>query len=533
MDLAKFNNLTSVERAKAAKLVRPTCSLLSSIYKSMNCPIQRLILDEVQYIKNIEGKRHAAVKALYVREYLALSGTFLSNKWVDLYGILDIFRGHPFATIRDFMHSFSTIRTTSRADQPSATQLRILQKFLMGFVIARPDSLLELGQMELHHVEFTLGSTEQEDVLLYTKRFYDSLAVENLDEDEDVTNSEKTRQAIAHATRAQQQAAHPQLMEKFRDETEQHREKEEKSREQCRWLCRLVDFCMRTERVARHTEGDTSELNPSDITQGANAEEMKRYVQLLLNFCINGVDEEFANTAIANGVIPVRAVAGSGSSTMARGDMEEKEDADDLSKILTPTRGRENRPGWLLRLRDMTETVLLSPRTTAIIDTYMHIRNEFPDVKIVIFSRFLMFLDIIDEAMYRRTHIRPYRFHGEKSQDERRSIKTQFADAPAGATILITPGAGGAGMNLACASHLIQAEVWWNGNEERQAYGRIYRKHQSKICHIWLIDGVNSVIDAAIRATRDRKTKVIMDVLAPLVHADEEPPKIPWIARHY
>ena len=42
-----------------------------------------------------------------------------------------------------------------------------------------------------------------------------------------------------------------------------------------------------------------------------------------------------------------------------------------------------------------------------------------------------------------------------------------------GTYIDITSGSGGAGMNLTTGFKLIQYEVWWDGNDEEQAYCRL------------------------------------------------------------
>jgi hypothetical protein len=55
---------------------------------------------------------------------------------------------------------------------------------------------------------------------------------------------------------------------------------------------------------------------------------------------------------------------------------------------------------------------------------------------------------------------------GTKDDDERVHVRAVFANPGKTEPILITAGAGGAGMNLTAGTHLIQTEFWWNGNDD-------------------------------------------------------------------
>ncbi|KAL8879045.1 MAG: hypothetical protein Q9198_003268 [Flavoplaca austrocitrina] len=179
----------------------------------------------------------------------------------------------------------------------------------------------------------------------------------------------------------------------------------------------------------------------------------------------------------------------------------------------------------------MTDVTLMSPRTTVILRVHDKIRADFPDAKIVIFSKYLMYLDMLDELFGRRSSFKIFRFDDTKASDEREHIKESYSNARAGATMLITPGAGGAGMNLVSASHVIQCEIWWNGKEERQAISRVYCQKQKKEVHVWVFHAVDSVIDAVMIKTRDSKRVLNESIMRPLRRRNEVPPDIPYIGR--
>ncbi|KAI4264469.1 MAG: hypothetical protein L6R42_000428 [Xanthoria sp. 1 TBL-2021] len=137
----------------------------------------------------------------------------------------------------------------------------------------------------------------------------------------------------------------------------------------------------------------------------------------------------------------------------------------------------EVREAWLAQVKDTSVMELRSPRTIAILDVHQRIRSEFPDAKIVVFSKYLKYLDILAEVLTRGSNnVHVLRFDGTKSSTERGTFRRNYSDAAAGATMLIIAGSGGAGMNLTAGSHMIQCEVWWNSNDEKQAQARLYRQ---------------------------------------------------------
>ncbi len=69
---------------------RPRLSLFSDLYTIVGLPIRHLILDEAQYIKNWETGIHRAIKALVYTRFLAVTGTPITNRWWDIYGIMGV-----------------------------------------------------------------------------------------------------------------------------------------------------------------------------------------------------------------------------------------------------------------------------------------------------------------------------------------------------------------------------------------------------------------------------------------------------------
>jgi SNF2 family DNA or RNA helicase len=77
----------------------------------------------------------------------------------------------------------------------------------------------------------------------------------------------------------------------------------------------------------------------------------------------------------------------------------------------------------------MTDAELISPRIKVIIETYKNIQAMAPGNKVVVFSRFLKFLNILENAFHRKFKVRSLRFDGTRDDsqhlDARKSLKAR------------------------------------------------------------------------------------------------------------
>lgn len=178
---------------------------------------------------------------------------------------------------------------------------------------------------------------------------------------------------------------------------------------------------------------------------------------------------------------------------------------------------------------EVPDEQLFSSRVKAFTGVYAGILSQFPGEKILVVSRYLRFLDILDEAFYRKVKIRALPFDSKADDNTRETIKNDFARSDDRRPLFMTPGAGGSGLNLATASHIIQCEAWWNGNDKNQAYARAYRQLQERTVHVWILQAVNSPIDIVITQVRNNKVVINNEIMGPLRRQDEDRPEIPYI----
>jgi SNF2 family DNA or RNA helicase len=105
-----------------------------------------------------------------------------------------------------------------------------------------------------------------------------------------------------------------------------------------------------------------------------------------------------------------------------------------------------------------------SSKLEAILEELEKVRN---DGKILIFSQYLGFLDIIGKALD-KLGVETFRIDGKLSLKERVSAMSNFNKSQQGSVFLISMKAGGVGLNLVAASTVFIVDPWWNQALEDQ-----------------------------------------------------------------
>ena len=74
--------------------------------------------------------------------------------------------------------------------------------------------------------------------------------------------------------------------------------------------------------------------------------------------------------------------------------------------------------------------------------------------------------------------------HGGTHRDERKKAQALFR-SDKDVRVLIATDAAGEGVNLQCASLMVNYDLPWNPNRLEQRFGRIHRIGQTEVCHLW------------------------------------------------
>ncbi len=183
----------------------------------------------------------------------------------------------------------------------------------------------------------------------------------------------------------------------------------------------------------------------------------------------------------------------------------------------------EQRIRWLQSITTRTDLRRESARLDVLISIILHLNSA--QRKILVFSTYLKFLDIVSESLHRH-QLDSLRIDGTIKPNERRQMEKEFAQPHNARPLLITAQTGGVALNLTAASVVILAEEWWNSSTQNQALCRAVRQGQRKEVLAIQLHATNSAIDAEIARVRNKKSLVVSDLMRPLVRGPDEGPLI-------
>ncbi|KAF7139765.1 hypothetical protein CNMCM5793_008093 [Aspergillus hiratsukae] len=137
------------------------------------------------------------------------------------------------------------------------------------------------------------------------------------------------------------------------------------------------------------------------------------------------------------------------------------------------------------------------------------IRDQGTGDKVIVFSHFTAFLDLI-EVPIARCGWKYRRYDGSMNPADRDSAISSFASQPDCLVLLVSLKAGNSGLNLTCASNVIIMEPSWNPYIEEQAIGRVHRIGQKKHVRVYRLL-VPDTIETRILEFQEKKRQLIRD----------------------
>lgn len=154
----------------------------------------------------------------------------------------------------------------------------------------------------------------------------------------------------------------------------------------------------------------------------------------------------------------------------------------------------------LMRLRQAANGVFTRPdvptKTKAVIEL---VETLPPCEKVVIFSQF----ETVVDNLWTTLPFKCVRITGKMSVDERERALKQFETDPETRAIVMTS-AGEKGLNLQCASYLIQYDLVWSAASEEQRIGRIWRHGQQRATTVYNLL-MEKTVDENMRKILNRK----------------------------
>lgn len=135
--------------------------------------------------------------------------------------------------------------------------------------------------------------------------------------------------------------------------------------------------------------------------------------------------------------------------------------------------------------------------------------------KVLVFCCFRDTMDLL-EVQIKKLKIGVGQFHGELSTKQRMEVLDSFADNARMKVLLMSINAGGVGLNITVANHVILVNPWWNSCKEVQAISRCHRFGQDKTVFVYKVITQDSVETDVIKRQEEKKDVIeyVLDLIA-------------------
>lgn len=120
-----------------------------------------------------------------------------------------------------------------------------------------------------------------------------------------------------------------------------------------------------------------------------------------------------------------------------------------------------------------------SAKIEALVKCLQQMREEHSENKAIVFSQYTNMIDLTEWRL-KKAGIDCVKLLGSMPLKQRRAVLQSFRSNPSVSCILLSLKAGGEGLNLQAASHVMVLEPWWNPAVESQAIQRAHRIGQTK-----------------------------------------------------
>lgn len=135
--------------------------------------------------------------------------------------------------------------------------------------------------------------------------------------------------------------------------------------------------------------------------------------------------------------------------------------------------------------------------------------------KVLIFTSFTVMADIIARHVMKRFGAFAGVIDGRVPIDDRQPVIDRFSSVTGGAALVLNPKAGGAGLNIVAANHVIHYNPEWNPALEDQASARAYRRGQQlpvTVHRLLISDTVEDVVNDRLIRKRTLSNAAIVGI---------------------
>ncbi|KAH8383260.1 hypothetical protein KR009_007599, partial [Drosophila setifemur] len=494
------NRETKGKHLRTYDIVVTTYQIVAREFKELSALFgvkwRRIILDEAHVVRNHKSQSSLAVCELKGKYRWALTGTPIQNKELDVYALLKFLRCTPFDDLNTWK---KWIDNKSAGGQ---NRLNLLMKSLMlrrtKVQLQMEGKLNSLPNKELRLIEISLDKDEMnvyQMVMTYSRTLFAQFLFQRAEKDTD-SNFISDANKPTYNQMKDPNGAYYKMHEKFSRMA--GGKKTVKSHEILVLLLRLRQICCHPGLIDAMLEGGEESTNMETHSSDSDSPEIDLLAQLNK---LAITDTDTANTSN-------RSSRGNRSGTEALGiaDGEER-----------PLRGEEARiakvsKNLLKRSNPVFNLSRPSSKMLKVIDILTKAILKSKDDKAIVVSQWTSVLDILRDHL-ERTGVHTLSLNGAIPVKNRQDIVNQFNDQLSPKRVLLLSlTAGGVGLNLIGANHLLLLDLHWNPQLEAQAQDRIYRVGQKKDVIIYKFMCADTV-EQRIKALQDKKLELANGVL--------------------
>ncbi|XP_040583028.1 helicase-like transcription factor [Lepeophtheirus salmonis] len=483
-------NISSLELEKYDVVVT-TYGTLSAEYRNanssksvlLNVKWLRVVLDEGHLIRNAKAQVTQSVMSLNAARKWVLTGTPIQNKLKELFSLVNWLGIQPF---KDSKKTWTEIIERTNGSKEGISRLQVLltsicmRRVKNDRLNGKPLVKLPPRKFFERRVYFQGEDAKIHEVL----RDEGFKFIEQL-----MMNGNLNRNfghVFALVMKMRQYCCHPELLSmKFREKLRKHLSKMGESTDVIQEFGEDLDLETASELNYALQEALNDEEDPEKscpICLEALSKDTASITQCKHIFCVKCL-KNFFNSANKSSVCP-----------LCRSEIQPEKTA-----IILKDNEGEDEPD--VQIKGM-ETKSVSPKLLAVLDELKIIPSED---KVIIVSQFTSFLSMIHPILTRENYDF-VRLDGTMSMRQRGEVLYTF-NRGSPRILLLSLKAGGIGLNLIAANHLLLLDPAWNPADEDQCFDRIYRIGQEKpvVIYKYIVD--NSIEDR-ILALQEHKRKL-------------------------
>ncbi|KAH8241297.1 hypothetical protein KR032_007452, partial [Drosophila birchii] len=469
-------------------IVVTTYQIVAREHKEMSAVFRvnwrRIILDEAHVVRNHKSQSSMAVSELRGKFRWALTGTPIQNKELDVYALLKFLRCSPFDDLNTWK---KWIDNKSAGGQ---NRLNLLMKSLMlrrtKAQLQLEGKLNSLPEKETRLMEITLDTDEMnvyQMVMTYSRTLFAQFLFQRAEKDTDANFISEANKPTYNQIK-DPNGAYYKMHQKFSRMAGGNREV--KSHEILVLLLRLRQICCHPGLIDAMLEGEEAVNHGHDSTD-SDSPELDLLAQL------NKL-----------------AIKDTSTSSQSAGGNNDDEDE-------PPLRGEEARfakasKNVMKRSNPVFNLKRPSSKMIKVMDILKNTILKSRDDKAILVSQWTSVLDILRDHLD-KAGMQTLSLNGTIPVKNRQDIVNQFNDPNNNKRVLLLSlTAGGVGLNLVGANHLLLLDLHWNPQLEAQAQDRIYRVGQKKNVIIYKFMCADTV-EQRIKALQDKKLELANGVL--------------------